>query len=133
MADAANAPIFTTPQTFQTRHKQFKWTMNGVSTGVPVKVSDWSDKTVQGFGAWGSATLVWEGSNDERADPAHADYASSVWGTLTDTTETPFSQTADATPANPVQQVLQNPIWIRPKTTGGTDTTVIAMLNAGKQ
>src|SRR5688572_30290413 len=131
MADAANAPSFTTPQIFQTRARLFKWIMNGVSTGVPVRCADLPDKTVQAFdvsSSWGSATLVWEGSNDERADPAHADYANSVWGTLTDTTETALSQTDDSVP----QQVLQNPVWIRPKTTGGTDTNVIALMNAGK-
>jgi hypothetical protein len=128
MADAANAPSYSTPQTFQTRNRLFKWVLNGTSTGVPIRVADLPDKTVQGFGTWGSATLVWEGTNDERGDPTHADYANAEFGTLTDTTETNLSQTDDTAP----QQVLQNPVWIRPKTTGGTSTTVNAMLNAGK-
>jgi hypothetical protein len=129
MADAASAPSYTTPQIFQTRNKLFSWTLTGVSTGVPVKASDFSDKTVQAFGTWGGATLVWEGSNDMRADPAHASYASSVWGTLTDTNETDLSQTANS--ARP-DQVLQNPVWIRPKTTGGTGTSITANMNAGR-
>ena len=130
MADTPNAPVYTTPQIFQAKARLFSWDMAGVSTGKPVKVADYPDKTFQVFdvdSSWGSATLVWEGSNDERADPDHDDYADSVWFTLTDTTETALSFTDDAG-----GQILQNPVWIRPKTTGGTNTDVKALLNVRK-
>lgn len=128
MADAANAPSCKTPQTFQTRTKLFSWDMSGVSTGRAINISDFPDKTVQAFGTWGGATLVWEGTNDERGNPDHADYASAEFAQLSDTTETDFTQTDDSKP----QQVLQNPVWVRPKTTGGTGTAVKANLNAGR-
>lgn len=133
MADTANAPVPTTPQIQQTRSKKFVWAMSGVSTGKPVRVSDWPDKTFQmvGGASWGGATMVLEGSNDPTADPDNAAYATSVWATLTDTTETPISATADTTVG--VVQVLQNPEWIRPKSTGGTGTVVKALLIVGKQ
>lgn len=133
MADAANAPSFTTPQTGQTNYKKIAWTLNGVSTGVPVKVADYADKTFQahdvnGGSTWGGATLVLEGSMDATADPAHADYATSTWKTLTDTTETALSFTADTD----VVTVLQNPLWIRPRTSAGTTTTIYASLGVKK-
>lgn len=131
MADTPNAPSYTTPQTpIQTRARLFKWVLNGVSTGRAVPGGDYPDKTVQAASAaWGGATLVWEGCNEERGDPDHADYGNAVFATLTDTTETALSQT-DNTAG--VQQVLQNPAWIRPKTTLGTASVINAYLNAGK-
>lgn len=124
MADTPNAPAFTRPEVFQNKAKLFKWVLNGVSTGAAVKVGDLPDKTVQAYypdtDTWGSATLVWEGTNDPDGVLG--------WGTLTDTTETALSQTANTGPT----QVLQNPVWMRPKTTGGTATLVHALLNAGK-
>lgn len=134
MADAANAPQYTTPQTFQTRNRLFLWAMSGTSTGVPVKVADLPDKTVEiyapaGGATFGGATIVFEGSNDPTADPTHANYATSQWTTLTDTTETDISTVAAK--LGPVQ-VLQNPVWVRPKSTGGTTTSAIVALNAGR-
>lgn len=127
MADTPNAPAYAVFNT-GTRSKKYTWAMSGVSTGVPIPMSDWSDRTMQIFGTWGSATLVWQGSNDDRADPSHASYASSVWVTLTDTTETALSFTA-----NDGAQILQKYQWCRPITTGGTSTAVTATLNVGKQ
>ena len=75
MADAANAPQYTTPNTYQERAAKFVWAMGGTSTGQPVRISDYPDKTFQHWddsSSWGGATLVWQGSNDERANPAHA-------------------------------------------------------------
>lgn len=129
MADAANAPTFTTPQTGLTKYRKFAWTLNGVSTGVPVKVADHADKTFQVCdGAWGGATVVLEGCMGEDGNPAHADYATSTWKTLTDTTETALSFTADSD----VVSVLQNPLWIRPRSSAGTGTTVYAALGVKK-
>lgn len=125
MADTANAPAPTFPQSGQQNYKLVAWTLNGVSTGVPVRIANWSDKMFQVYdGSWGSATCVLEGSIDPTADPAHADYATSTWGTLTNSAQTAISTAVDLKPT----EVLQNPLWIRPKTTGGTGTTVYAVI-----
>lgn len=130
MADAANSPIYTLPATYQERALKIVWPMAGTSTGVPVRISDYQDKTFQHWdnsASWGGATLVWQGSNDERANPAHADYASSKWESLTDTTETALSFVDDGGGS-----ILQNYEWIRPVTTGGTATAVTATILAVK-
>ena len=129
MADAANAPEASFKRTRQSRYKQAIWTMSGVSTCVPVLLANYPDKCFQVFdGTWGGATVVLEGSLDEKADPSHADHANATWGTLTDTTETAISTGVDLGPIT----VLQNPMWVRPKSTGGTGTTVYACLGSAK-
>lgn len=124
MADAATAPVPTFPETGVSGCKQVSWAMTGTSTCKPVKVSEYRDITFQAFGTFGSATVVLEGSNDVRANPDHADYASSVWGTLSDQGATAISGTSDIIP----KRVQQKPLWVRPKSTGGTSTTVTASL-----
>ena len=127
MADAASSPQYTVPDTFREKTLKFVWAMTGTSTGQPVRACDFGDKTFQHWdvsASWGGATLVWQGSNDERANPAHASYSSSQWESLTDTTETALSFVA----ADGGGQVLQNYEWIRPITTGGTATAVTATL-----
>ena len=125
MADTPNTPEFTRPEIFQARAKLFKWVMNGVSTGAAIRAADYPDINVQAYdpagGGWGSATLVWEGT----LDPLGVE----GWGTITDTTETPLSQNDDTPPTQVLQGLC---VWIRPKTTGGTDTTIHAFANAGK-
>lgn len=131
MADTPNAPVASQPATYQQRVEKFVWAMSGVSTGRPVRIADFPDKTFHHWdnsSSWGGATLVWEGSNDERADPTHANYASSEWQTLTDTTETALTFAA----TDGGGQILQNYEWIRPKTTGGTNTAVTATILAAK-
>ncbi|MCK5612055.1 hypothetical protein KAR91_59845 [Candidatus Pacearchaeota archaeon] len=133
MADAANAPVPTFPQTEQTRYKKAIWELNGNSTGKPVRLADYPDKTLQiytaaGAATYGGATIVFEGSLDPTADPDHADYATSQWGTLTDTTETAISTGVKLGPV----QVLQNPEWVRAKSTGGTATTAFVAFGGGK-
>jgi hypothetical protein len=125
MADAANAPV-PTFQTIGTNSMKAKWVMAGTSTGRPIRYADFADKSIQAFGTWGAATLVFEGSMDDNANPDSANYANSVWGTLTDTTETPLSTTVDLIPT----QTLQFCEWVRPKTTGGTGTAVTFYLGA---
>lgn len=127
MADTPNAPVPTFPQSGSTKTKIVSWPMSGVSTGKAVSLPDWSDVKFQAFddpGAWGGATLVLEGTTDVRGNPDHADYASAAFKTLTDTTETAISATSDTD----IIQVLQPPLWIRPKTTGGTSTEIKANL-----
>lgn len=135
MADAANAPAYSTPQSKSTKTKIFEWDLNGVSTGKAVPVADFRDRTFQvndknGTGAWGFATCVLEGCCSANGDPDHSDHANAVFGTLSDTTETPLSFTDDS--GAPIQ-VLQGPVaWVRPKTSGGINTNIRAVLNVGK-
>lgn len=93
--------------------------LDGDDTGTPVSVAGYTDKSVQigagGGATHGGATTVLQGSNDTRADPNHADHANAKWFTLVDPNGNAISATADK-----MEQVLENPLWIRPSQTGGS-------------
>lgn len=91
--------------------------LDGDDTGRPVMASDFADKTVQIWAAsHGGGTTVLQGSNDPRANPNHADHASAVWKTLSDSDGNAISVTSDSG----VLLVRENPLWIRPSQSGGT-------------
>ena len=69
---------------------------------------NFADKTVQMSGTWGSATIVLQGSND-----------GVTWFTLVDPQGNAISMTSDG-----LEAVLENPLYIRPKSSGGTGTDV---------
>lgn len=80
--------------------------------GTPWKRSDFSDKTYQVLGDFGTnATVTFYGSNVQ--NPVLT--TDTDWFILTDTTETALSITSAGG-----GQILQNPLWIRPKVTSGT-------------
>jgi hypothetical protein len=99
-----------------------KTTWDGLTTttvyGAPTKYHRLPDKNVScrgTFGAGGAVAL--QGSNkDSPVLGTDAD-----WFTLQDVAGNNISLTA----ANPTEQVLQNPLWIRPKVTAGDGTTNI--------
>ncbi len=108
--------------------RTYSWsTMGDADTGTPVAMSEYSDKSVQiGCGAsasagntFGSATVVIQGTNDPRGSPDHTDHANAVWSTLKDPQGNDISFTASG-----IKQILENPLWIRPKTSGGTGTDI---------
>lgn len=100
--------------------------LDGDDTGRPVMMADFSDKTVQIWATdHGSGTTVLQGSNDPRANPNHTDHASAIWATLTDIDGDPISATANAGPL----LVRENPLWVRPSQSGGTNaTTKVALI-----
>jgi hypothetical protein len=127
VADAADFPVSSVPETIGTDSILIAWTMAGTSTGRAIRYVDFVDKSINARGTWGSATLVFEGTLFDEGDPDSASYASpptGTWSTLTDTSETPLSTTVDLG----VTSVLQLCKWVRPKTTGGTGTAVTFVL-----
>lgn len=103
----------------------------GVTTaapGLPVRLPFYTDKCVQlgayGGNTHGDSTTVMQGSNDPAADPAHADYATSVWFTLTDPQGNAISRTTTAK----IEQIMENPLWVRPVPSGGTDDDIDVIL-----
>lgn len=125
MAAAVRTPTF--PKTKQTNVRHVLWEgLDGDDTGLPIKVPKFNDKSVHIFsptGAHGSATTIMQGSNDPKADPDHADHANAKWVTLTDAQGNAISKTADA-----IEQILENPLWIRPSQSGGTNSDVSVAL-----
>lgn len=88
----------------------------GVTTGVPITEVAYPDKTVSAHGTWGGATLVVEGSED-----------GTNYFTLNDSRGegNAISLTADN-----IVTILENPRYIRCKTTGGTGTALTVTITA---
>ncbi len=101
--------------------KQVKWAMTGADTGVGVKIPDFPDKTIHLFGTWDSATIVISGSSDSTTG------SDGTWTTLVDPHGNALSKTADA-----IEVILENPLWIRCVSSGGTVTAVSVILTARK-
>jgi hypothetical protein len=92
-------------------HKKTWTSLAGADSGSPLDAPHMPDKTVQVIGtAWDGATLVIEGSND----------GGTTWTTLNDVEGNALSWTVGASHLAAIQE---NPLLIRPSTTGGDDTT----------
>lgn len=72
----------------------------------------YNDKCLHVWGVWGGAIVTIEGSNE--------DLTPSNQVGLNDPTQTAISFSA-----NGLKQVLENPLFIRPKVTGGDGTTAL--------
>jgi hypothetical protein len=82
-------------------------------TGLPQSAPSLPDKSVQVSGTFGAGTTVLEGSND-----------GTTYTTLTDPGGAALSFTAAGGP----KQILQNPKFIRPNTSGGASSGMIITL-----
>jgi hypothetical protein len=71
----------------------------------------YNDKCLHVFGVFGGAIVTVEGSNEDiQTNPVG----------LTDPTQTPISLSALG-----LKQVLENPLYVRPRVTGGDGTTAL--------
>jgi len=94
-------------------------------TGQPWGRADFNDKCVQILGDFGTnATVTIQGSNDPRVitDPSNA-----VWFSVTDPQANAIAKTAAAG-----EQILENPVWIRPSVTSGTNPDLDIIICASK-
>lgn len=103
------------------------FTANG-DIGTPVRFGAFSDRCVQVYGSFGTGgEITLQGSNDPRANPDHADYASSVWFTLTDPQGNNIVKNAAAGEA-----ITELPEWVRPRATAGSGASIdVAMFMRG--
>lgn len=126
MADAVRVPSF--PETGLASVIHIVWTgLDADDTGLPVKTAKYADKCVQIYGTFDTTTVTMQGSCDERADPDHVDHASAVWFSLVDPQGNAIAKTAAG-----AEQVLENPLWIRPSVSGGASTSITVALVAKK-
>jgi len=86
-------------------------------SGMTQTFSAYPDKTIEIIGTWGGATAVIEGSND-----------GTNWNTLNDIEGEPLSFTEDSG----FKLVLENPLYVRPSTSGGTGTDLDVTIVASK-
>jgi hypothetical protein len=90
-----------------------KWAaMGNADAGQAIRVSNFSDRSVQVTGTWGGATIVLEGSND-----------GSTYFTLNDPFNVAISKTAGF-----LSGVIEACLWVRPRTSGGTGTALDVVL-----
>ena len=86
-------------------------------TGQPWRRNDYTDKCVTITGDFGSgATVTMQGSND-----------GTNWFSLTDPQANAIAKTAAA-----MEQILENPVWIRPSVSGGTSPDLDIIISATK-
>lgn len=110
----ATQPSARVPQQLDPFVTAFEWTgLLANDDGAWVMLGAYSDKSIHLYGTLGGATVNIQGSNEDT--PANA-------VNLTDPTQTLIAFTAPG-----LKQVLENPLFIRPKVTGGDGTTNITM------
>lgn len=96
------------------------WTNIGdTDTCLGVKRPDLIDRSFQAFGTFAGATILCQGSNDS------ADGAGGHWDNLTNPAGTVIAIAAEG-----IQQVLEASVWIRPKTTLGSGSSVTVAICA---
>ena len=102
--------IASTPHNSDGSVKIITWDALGSGDdGTPVSVPQWADKTVTINGVLAAATVAIEGSNDK-----------ANWHALSDAQGTAISAGC--------KLIAENPLWIRPKLTGGGVETEIKVI-----
>ncbi|MFH0809041.1 MAG: hypothetical protein V2A77_01005 [Pseudomonadota bacterium] len=104
----------TGPSYLKNGASAYSWALTQANaSGARVSIPDYQDRTIQVAGAFDSATIVIQGSND-----------GSNWVTLNDTTGTALSRSAAF-----LAGILENPRYIRPYfASPGASTSVTVTL-----
>lgn len=85
--------------------------------GEPVRLAVYSDRAVQVTGTFGGATVTIGGSND-----------GVTYHALTDTSGSSLSLTTDA-----LKQIVELPIFLKPRIFGGDGTTNVKVILSGRK
>ncbi len=98
----------------------FDFILGNADNAQAFLIPRYSDKTVQIFGTFGGATVTIQGSNDPLvpADDVNGT-TNATWATLTD----PLGAALTATSAK-LATILQNPLYIRAISSGGTGSAI---------
>ena len=117
MAEVACVDTNVSVGNFERIHK-YVWTpLNATDhTGVAVLIPYGADRCVAITGSFNTGTVLFEGSNDN-----------TNFFTLTDAQTSAISKTAAA-----LEQVVEAPLYVRPKMTGaGTDSITVTLICRG--
>ena len=98
------------------------WTLGNADEGAAKRIGKFADLSYGMWGTWSSATVIIQGSWDN----PNGTPASGSWMTLTESDNT----TAISNNANAAGAILEVPVWIRPKSTGGSGTAVNVVISA---
>lgn len=85
--------------------------------GAPVRLAVYSDRSVQIAGTFGGASVTIGGSND-----------GVTYHALSSTDGEPLTLTAGA-----LKQIVELPIWIKPRIFGGDGTTNLTVILSGRR
>jgi hypothetical protein len=97
------------------------WVLANTDTGQPWEIANYSDKTFQIFGTFGSGgSVTMQGSNDPRVI---TDADNAVWFTLVDPQANAITKTSAGG-----ETILENPLYIRPQCTAGDGTTALTVI-----
>lgn len=115
---ATRTPVTTFP--FETSLDVAVTTWAGLlagDDGEPVRLAVYSDRSIQVAGTFGGASVTIGGSND--GETYHA---------LTDTAGDPLTLTTGA-----LKQIVELPIFIKPRVFGGDGTTNLKVILSGRK
>ena len=93
-----------------------KWTLDTGDTGTPYVCPHYADKCVQVTGTFAATTVTIEGSNEIIATPT-------LWNTLHDP-----SDNALAFAAAGIEQIVENPMQIRPSAASGSGEGLVVRM-----
>jgi len=120
------ATIVSTSKQIDKKTRAFTWAaMGNADVGDWIQIPKDPDKVFQVFGTFGGATVVLQGTNDPNAitTPSSANPI-----TLTD----PLGNNVSFTSAG-MKQVLEDPIFVRPSTSGGSGTSITVILSSRRE
>lgn len=103
-----------------------KWVLGNADTGQPWRRADFQDKFLQINGTFGGATIILEGTNDINEDGSVSSTA--TWITL----RYAHDSSAISETAAEGGQILDDPFYIRPSSSGGTGTAAVITITAAK-
>ena len=104
-----------TASNFRGELRHSSWTLANGEAGDAMQFTEFADKCVQFGGTFGAGgTVILEGSNDLTSP--------SNWSPITDPQANAISKTAAA-----IEQILETPMWVRPRVTAGDGTTAITV------
>lgn len=115
---ATRSPVTTFP--FETSQDVAVTTWDGLladDDGEPVRLAVYSDRSIQVAGEFGGATVTLGGSND-----------GVTYYALTATDGSPLTLTAGA-----LKQIVELPVWLKPRVFGGTGSTNLKVILAGRR
>lgn len=115
----ATRPAITT-YPFETSLDVAVTTWSGLASnddGDPVRLAVFSDRSVQVVGEFGGASITIGGSND-----------GVTYHALTDTAGAPLTLAGAA-----LRQIVELPVWIKPKVFGGSGSTSLTVIMAGRR
>lgn len=103
-----------------------RWALAAGDVGTPVKIGQYSDRTVHFYGTFAGSALALRGSNMQFPDPEN----DSDWFLLTDPKQ---AGSLSNIQENSGFVIYENPLWVSPKCSGGAATLLFTSILGRKK